>query len=187
MQQTLTLPPMMLSNAIHIYEMTRFKDLVMQIPEILVQADYDDLFRYFAYELPFIPAWGETEAGNNYFMNQQCGLPFDQILQYEAGRNACLLYNKIHHDAPMWVLSPYRRIAIKLPEIKIQGPMPDEPPVPPPQAPITAFSYIRGQAPPGTYHHGYVPFTRADPSGGGSRQPTQPLQPLVVPQKWTLP
>ncbi len=87
----------------------------------------------------------------------------------------------------MQVLSSYRRVAIELPEIEIQGPMPDELPVPPPQVPVTAFSYIRGQAPPGTYLCGYIPFARADLSGGGGRQPAQPLQPPIVPLKWTLP
>ncbi len=101
MQQTPTLPPMMLSNAIHIHEMTRFDDLTISIPEILVQVDYNDLFSYFAYELPFILAWRNTKAGNDYFMNKQRNLPADEILQYEAGRNACLLYNEIHRDAPM--------------------------------------------------------------------------------------
>ncbi len=96
MQQTLTLLPMTLSNAIHIYEMTRHNNLQITVPEILMTAHYNDLFRYFAYELPFIPAWRETKAGNDYFMNQQHGLPSDQILQYKAGRNACLLYNEIH-------------------------------------------------------------------------------------------
>ncbi len=95
-QQTLILPLMMLSNAIHLYEMTRSNEPTDKIPEILVQAHYNNLFSYFAYELPFILAWGETKARNNYFMNQQCGLPSDQILQYKAGRNACLLYNEIH-------------------------------------------------------------------------------------------
>ncbi len=131
-QQTPTLPLMTLSNTIHIYEMTRFEDFNISVPEILVQADYDSLFRYFAYELPFIPAWGETKARNNYFMNQQRDLPSDQILQYKAGRNACLLYNEIHQDVSMQVLSPYKKIPIKLPEIEIQEPMPDEPLVPPP-------------------------------------------------------
>ncbi len=131
-QQTLTLPPMMLSDTIHIYEMTRFEDFDISVLEILVQVDYDDLYRYIAYELPFILAWGNTEAGNDYFMNQQQGLPSDQILQYEAGRNACLLYNKIHQDAPMQVLSPYRRNMINLPEIEIQEPISDEPLVPSP-------------------------------------------------------
>ncbi len=74
-----------------------------------------------------------------------------------------------------------------LPEIKIQEPMPDELPVPPPQAPITTFSYVRGQAPPGTYFHGYIPFAGANPSGGGGGQPAQPLQPPVEPLKWMLP
>ncbi len=87
----------------------------------------------------------------------------------------------------MWVLSPYRRIPIELPEIKIQAPMLDKPPVPPPQAPVPAFSYIRGQAPPGMYLHGHIPFAGADSSGGGSGQPAQPLQPPVKPPKWTLP
>ncbi len=186
-QQTPTLPPMTLSNAIRIYEMTRFNDLTISIPEVMIQADYDSLFRYFAYELPFILAWREIEARNDYFMNQQRGLPSDQILQYKAGRNACLLYNKIHRDAPMRVLSPYRRITIDLPEIEIQEPMPDKPLVAPPQAPVTAFSYVRGQAPPGTYTHSYIPFGGADPSGSSGGQPAQPLQPPVVPQRWTLP
>ncbi len=87
---------MMLSNAIHLFEMTRFNEPTDIILEILVQAHYNDLFSYFAYELPFILAWGETKARNDYFMNQQRGLPSNQILRYEAGRNACLLYNKIH-------------------------------------------------------------------------------------------
>ncbi len=90
-QQTLTLPLMMLSNAIHLYETNR-----LEVPEELVRAHYNNLFKYFACELPFILAWGETKAWNNYFMNQQWGLPSNQILQYEAGRNACLLYNKIY-------------------------------------------------------------------------------------------
>ncbi len=87
----------------------------------------------------------------------------------------------------MRVLSPYRRITINLPEIEIQELMPDEPPVPPPQAPVTAFSYIRGQAPPGMYSHSYVPFGGADPAGNGGRPHTQPPQPPAPPQRWTLP
>ncbi len=123
---------MTLSNAINIYATTRFDDLMIPIPEVLAHADYDDLFSYFAYELPFIPAWGETEAGNDYFMNQQRGLPADKILQYKAGRNACILYNEVHPNAPMRVLSPYKRVTIDLPEIEIQGPMSDKVPVAPP-------------------------------------------------------
>ncbi len=173
---------MMLSSAIHIYEMTRFNNFNMVIPKILVQADYDSLFRYFTYELPFIPAWGNTKVGNDYFMNQQQGLPSNQILQYKAGRNACLLYNEIHRDAPMQMLSLYRKIPINLPEIEIQELMPDEPLVPPSQAPVPAFSYVRGQVPPGTYLHGYIPFAGANPSGSGGRQPAQPPQPLQHPK-----
>ncbi len=71
----------------------------------------------------------------------------------------------------MQVLSPYRKIPINLPEIEIQEPMPDEPPVPPPRAPVMVFSYVRGQAPSGTYTHSYLPFTGAGPSGSGGGQP----------------
>ncbi len=77
-----------------------------------------------------ILAWGEIEAGNDYFMNQQHGLPSDQILQYERQEEmpaSCI--RKFTEMPPMQVLSPYRRIPIKLPEIKIQEPMPDELPV----------------------------------------------------------
>ncbi len=62
----------------------------------------------------------------------------------------------------------------------------DEPPVPSSWAPIIAFSYIRGQASPGTYPHGYIPFAGANPSGSSGGQPAQPPQPLVVPQRWAL-
>ncbi len=79
-QPTQTPPLMTLTNAIQIYEMTRFEDLTVQIPEVLVQADYNNLFSYFAYELPFILAWVKTKAGNDYFMNQQRNLPSDEIL-----------------------------------------------------------------------------------------------------------
>ncbi len=47
----------------------------------------------------------------------------------------------------MEVLAPYKDIVA---EADIQMPMPDEPPVPPPQAPVTTFSYVRGQEPPET-------------------------------------
>ncbi len=71
-------------------------DLSIAIPDELKQAEYRELYKYYAYELPFILAWGETQAGNNYFMKKNRGLPVDNILQYEAERNARLLYNEIH-------------------------------------------------------------------------------------------
>ncbi len=50
----------------------------------------------------------------------------------------------------------------------IQLPMPDEPPVPPPRAPVEiTYPYARGNAPPGTYSSGYRPFAGAGGSGGG--------------------
>ncbi|KAK0236852.1 hypothetical protein EDD85DRAFT_1007066 [Armillaria nabsnona] len=61
-QQTPTLPAMTLFNAIQIYAQSDSNELI--IPEILHHANYDDLFTYFAYELPFIPAWGETKASD---------------------------------------------------------------------------------------------------------------------------
>ncbi len=59
-------------------------DLSIPIPAELRQADYQDLYNYFAYELPFILTWGRTQAGNDYFMKKQRNLPADNILQYEA-------------------------------------------------------------------------------------------------------
>lgn len=156
----------------------------------IMQADYYSLYSYFAYELPFMLVWGRTQAGNNYFMNQQRGLPADDILQYEAERNARLMWNQIHPDNPRRPLTPYENITAEpYEDIKIQEPMPDVPPVAPSQALVGAFSYIRGQAPPGTYTHGYLPFARADPAepGSGGRQPAQPPQPPNPPQRWALP
>ncbi len=82
---------------------------------------------------------------------------------------------------------PYEDIAA---ETDIQLPMPDEPPVPPPHAPIdTTYPYSRGNAPPGTYPSGYKPFAGAGSSsgGGGGGQPAQPPQPPAAPQRWALP
>ncbi len=173
-------------DAIHTYEQTRFDDIQFLAQQILMQAEYRDLYNYFAYEIPFIPAWGETQAGNNYFMNKQNNLPADHILQYEAERNTHLLYNKLHPSTLMRPLTPYEDATA---EIGIQEPMPDAPLVAPSWAPVGAFSYIRGQAPPGTYTRSYLPFAGADPSGsgGGGGQPAQLLQPPDPPQQWTLP
>ncbi len=68
-------------------------------------------------------------------------------------------------------------------------PMPDEPPVPPPRASVTSFSYIRGNKLPGTYASSYRPFAGAGSSsgGGGGGQPAQPPQPPAAPQQWALP
>ncbi len=116
-------------SAIYVYEQTRFNNIPIQTPQVLKQAEYPDLYSYFAYELPFIPTWGKTQAGNDCFMNKQRNLPADDILQYKAERNARLLYNKLHPNAPMRVLTPYKKITAK---IEIQQLMSDEPPVPPP-------------------------------------------------------
>ncbi len=79
-----TPPPRNIHNDIHaalsIYE----QNLDQQIPQVLTRADYSDLYNYFAYELPFVPACGETQAGNDYFMKKQKELPVDDILQYDA-------------------------------------------------------------------------------------------------------
>ncbi len=162
-----------LRSAINLYSQTRFDDLQFPILWILIQAEYTELYSYFAYELPFMPPWGKTQAGNDYFMKKQQGLPANEILQYEAERNAHLLFNELHPDAPMQVLIPYVEATIET-----QGPMPDEPPVAPPRTAIGTFSYVRGQEPPGTYPCGYQPFARAEP---GAEPP-----PPVAPIRWVL-
>ncbi len=85
-QHTITLvnPHSHLRSALHLYEQTRFDDIPFPAPRILTQAEYTELYSYFAYELPFMPTWGATQAGNDYFMKKQQGLPADEILQYEA-------------------------------------------------------------------------------------------------------
>ncbi len=183
-QPTLALPVMTLPDAIRFYQRTA-TDLSVAIPEELRRAEYRELYKYYAYELPFILAWGDTQAGNDYFMKKNRGLPCDDILQYEAERNARLLYNEVHQNAPIEEFPPYEDIVV---EADIQLPMPDEPPVPPPHAPIDSpYPYAQGNAPPGTYQSGYRPFAGAGSSGGGGGgQPTQPPQPPAAPQRWML-
>ncbi len=151
-----------------------------QPPSVLLHAAYDNLFSYFAYELLASLVWVSTPAGIEYFYFLERNIPCGNILWGEASWYASLLYNDIHPEAPMRVLSPYRLIHFNLPlDIEIQEPMPDEPPWPPPHAPIMmAFSYDRRQAPPGTYSKGYLPFAGAtNASGSGSGQPNQLPQP----------
>ncbi len=175
---------MTLPDAIRFYQRTA-TDLSVAIPRELRQAEYRELYEHYAYELPFILDWGLTQAGNDYFMRKNRGFPADDILQYEAERNARLLYNEVHLDAPMEPMAPYEDV---IEEINIQMPMPDEPPVPPPRAPVPAFSYVRGHEPPGTFPSGYKPFAGGGSSGGGGGgQPAQPPQPPAAPQRWTLP
>ncbi len=121
------LPEMDLTESIRFYQRTA-TDLSVAIPVRLRRAEYRELYEYYAYELPFILAWGETQAGHDYFMKKNRNIPADDILQYEAERNARLLYNEVHLNAPMAPMAPYEDIVA---EADIQLPMPDEPPVPP--------------------------------------------------------
>ncbi len=120
-------PIMTLTEAIQYYQRTA-TDFSIAIPEELKRAEYRELYKYYAYKLPFILAWGGTQAGNDYFMKKNRGLPADEILQYEAERNAHLLYNEVHLNAPMEPMPPYEDVVA---EADIQMLMPDKPPVPP--------------------------------------------------------
>ncbi len=60
---------MTLPDAIRFYQRTAM-DLSVAIPEELRQAEYCELYKYYAYELPFILAWGSTQARNDYFMKK---------------------------------------------------------------------------------------------------------------------
>ncbi len=84
------LPEMDLTESIRFYQRTA-TDLSVAIPIRLKRAEYHELYEYYAYELPFILAWEKTQAGNDYFMKKNRNLPADEILQYEAERNARLL------------------------------------------------------------------------------------------------
>ncbi len=168
-----------LRSALLLYEQTRFDDIPFPALQILTQAEYTELYSYFAYELPLMPTWGNTQASNDYFMKKQQGLPADEILQYEAEQNPRLLFNELHPDTLMWTLTPYEEVTIESPR-----PMPDKPLVAPPRTMFRTFSYVRGQELPGTNIHGYQPFTGADPPGG---PPVQPPQPPTPPVRWVLP
>ncbi len=60
---------MTLPDAIKFYQETA-TDLSIAIPVELRRAEYRELYNYYAYELPFILAWGKTQAGNDYFMKR---------------------------------------------------------------------------------------------------------------------
>ncbi len=177
---TLINPHSHLRSALLLYEQTRFDDIQFPAPRLLTQAEYTELYSYFAYELPFMLTWGVTQAGNDYFMKKQQGLPADDILQYEAERNTCLLFNELHPDALMQTLTPYEEATA---EIEAQKPMLDEPLVAPPRSSFGTFSYVRGQKLPGTNTCGYRPFAGADPPGGPPVQPPPPTAPI----RWVLP
>ncbi len=68
-QLTPALPVMTLPDAIRFYQRTA-TDPSVTIPEELRRAEYHELYKYYAYELPFILAWGNTQAGNDYFMKK---------------------------------------------------------------------------------------------------------------------
>ncbi len=164
-------------SALRLYEQTRFDDLPFPATWILTQAEYTELCNYFAYELPFMPTWGDTQAGNDYFMKKQQGLPAaDEILQYEAERNTCLLFNELHPDTLMRTLTPYEEATIPVPQQML-----DEPPVFPPWTDFGNFSYVRGGEPPGTYPPSYRPFAGADPVPPDG----PPIQPPPI--QWVLP
>lgn len=77
--------------------------------EVLLTATYDNLFKHFVHKLLANPAWAETEAGYNYFhYSQKMKISINYILQAKAGQFACLLYNDIHPETPIGVISPYR-------------------------------------------------------------------------------
>ncbi len=51
--------------ALSIYEQTRFDNM-----QILTQAEYSDLYSYFAYKLPFMPAWGRSPSRQRLFYEE---------------------------------------------------------------------------------------------------------------------
>ncbi|PBK82593.1 hypothetical protein ARMGADRAFT_1090171 [Armillaria gallica] len=101
------IPPMMtLTDTSKFYKETA-DDLSIGIPNILKRADYSSIYECFANELPFNPR----------------GLPSDDILQYEAERNAHFLWNDLHPKEPKEALPSYEEATI---ETETQEPMPIE-------------------------------------------------------------
>ncbi len=116
-------------------------------------------------------------------------LPADDILQYEAERNARLLYNEVHLDAPMEPMAPYEDIVA---EADIQLPMPERT-TSTPASPCRSYllhpcqrtrtTWNIPQA--ATYHSQVLAHLGEVEAGGG--QPPQPPQPPTAPQRWMLP
>ncbi len=57
---TLINPHSHLCSALLLYEQTRFDNIQFPAPRLLTQAEYTELYSYFAYELPFMLTWGVT-------------------------------------------------------------------------------------------------------------------------------
>ncbi len=65
---------MTLSNAINFYEQT-INDPSIAVPTILKQARYEELYVYFAYELPLYLTWGETQGWKRLYNEKDKGTP----------------------------------------------------------------------------------------------------------------
>ncbi len=127
-QPSPTLPAMTLPDAIKFYQETA-TDLSIAIPvELHNELSIASFITIMLTSYHSFWLGGETQAGNDYFMKRNRGLPADDILRYEAEWNARLLYNEVHRNASMEEFPPYEDIAA---EADIQLPMPDEPPIPP--------------------------------------------------------
>ncbi len=85
------LPAMTLNDAIRFYQRTA-TDLSIAIPRELKRAEYRKLYKYYSYELPFILAWGTTQARNDYFMKKN-----ERIT---SGRNSTVR-GGVKHSSPV--------------------------------------------------------------------------------------
>ncbi len=65
-------------------------DLSVAIPGELKQAEYCELYDHYAYELPFILAWENIQAGNGYFMKKN-SKDFQQTIFYSMRQSETLV------------------------------------------------------------------------------------------------
>ncbi len=79
-RQLPSLPVMMLADAIHLFRAVN----MTQPPDVLLHADYYDLFSYFAYELLSSLAWASTDTRIDYFYLSLLHVNVDSILQRES-------------------------------------------------------------------------------------------------------
>ncbi len=68
--------PMMLPDAIHLFGEVNMP----QPPSVLLHADYNTLFSYFAYELLASPVWASTTTRREYFYFSERNIPCNNIL-----------------------------------------------------------------------------------------------------------
>ncbi len=102
--QALPQPLMELSRALYLLHTGK----LVRMLEVLIHANYDNLFNHFTDELLVDPTWAETEGGYNYFYMSNRNYNISWILEKEADRFTIQAHRLIHPDIQIRDISPYQ-------------------------------------------------------------------------------